>query len=75
MYRDAPLRRPTFDFTRVISNVLAPIGSVFFRIYDSFVEARRLQAAFETAQYLKTHNKDFRHMSLGDIVNQIMDEK
>ena len=45
------------------------------RIFDAFVEARRLQAAMNTAQHLKTHNKDYRHMSLGDIVNKIMEQK
>lgn len=68
---DTPLRRPTFDVTKAIK----PIGAFFVRIFEAFVEARRLQAAMETAQYLKAHNKDFKHMSLGDIVNQIMDEK
>lgn len=68
---DTPLRRPTFDVTKAIK----PIGAFFVRIFEAFVEARRLQAAMETAQHLKTHNRDYRHMSLGDIVNQIMDEK
>lgn len=71
MYTDAPLRKPTFDITKAIK----PIGEFFVRIYDAFIEARRLQAAMETAQHLKSHNRDYRHMSLGDIVNQIMDDK
>lgn len=45
------------------------------QIFDSIVEARQLQAAMETAQHLKSHNRDYRHMSIGDIVNQIMEKK
>jgi pyruvate/oxaloacetate carboxyltransferase len=70
MYAETPLRKPTFDVKKAIK----PIGAFFVRIFDAFVEARRLQAAMETAQHLKAHNKDFRHMSLGDIVNQIMED-
>jgi len=33
------------------------------------------QAAMQTAQHLKATNKDYRNMSLGDIVSQIMDDK
>jgi len=55
--------------------VCVAIRDFFVRIYDAFVEARRLQSAMEIAQHLKTHNRDYRHMSLGDIVNQIMDDK
>ena len=65
------LRKPTFD----LADAIKPIGAFFVRIYDAFIEARRLQAAMATAQHLKAHNRDYRHMSLGDIVNQIMDEK
>jgi len=43
--------------------------------FDSIVEARRRQAAFHTAQYLKETNKDFRDIALGDLANRIMDEK
>jgi len=55
--------------------VCVSIRDFFVRIYDAFIEARRLQAAMQTAQHLKTHNRDYRHMSLGDIVNQIMEQK
>jgi hypothetical protein len=65
------LRKPTFDLVDAIK----PIGAFFVGIYDAFVHARRLQAAMEIAQHLKAHNRDYRHMSLGDIVNKIMDEK
>jgi len=71
MYADTPLRKPTFDVTKAIK----PIGAFFVRIYDAFIEARRLQAAMQTAQHLKATNRDYRNMSLGDIVNQIMDDK
>lgn len=64
------LRRPTFSLKKVIN----PVIKFFVRIYDSIIEARRLQAAMETAQYLKTHNKDFRNMSYGDIVHFIMND-
>jgi len=72
MYAETPLRKPTFDITKAI---VKPIGAFFVRIFDAFIQARRLQAAMQTAQHLKAHNRDYRHMSLGDIVNQIMDEK
>jgi hypothetical protein len=55
--------------------VCVAIRDFFVRIYDAFVEARRLQAAMELAQHLKTHNSDYRNMSLGDIVNSIMKDK
>jgi hypothetical protein len=64
------LRRPTFSLKKALS----PITKFFVRIYDSIIEARRLQAAMETAQHLKTHNKDFRNMSYGDIVQFIMED-
>jgi hypothetical protein len=53
----------------------AIVRDFFIRIYDAFIEARRLQAAMHTAQHLKATNSDYRNMSLGEIVNQIMDEK
>ena len=64
-------RRPTFT----LKDVVTPVINFFVRIYDAFIEARRLQAAMQTAQHLKSHNRDYRHMSLGDIVNQIMEKK
>ncbi len=63
-------RRPTFS----LKTVITPVLKFFVRIYDSIIEARRLQAAMETAHYLKMHNKDFRHMSYGDIVQFIMND-
>ena len=64
----AILRRPTFSLKKVIN----PVIKFFVRVYDSFVEARQLQAAMETAIHLKSHNRDYRHMSYHDIVQQIM---
>jgi hypothetical protein len=55
--------------------VCAFIRDFVVRIYDAFIEARRLQAAMQTAHHLKATNRDYRNMSLGDIVNQIMDDK
>ena len=64
-------RRPVFDITKAVK----PIVDFFVNIYDAVIEARKLQAAMQTAQHLKMHNRDYRHMSLGDIVRTIMDEK
>ena len=72
MYAETPLRKPTFDITKAI---VKPIGAFFVSIFDAFIQARRLQAAMQTAQPLKATNKDFRHMSISDIVNKIMDDK
>ena len=44
------------------------------KIFNAFIEARRLQAAFHTASHLIATNKDFRHMSHGELVRRIMDE-
>ena len=51
------------------------VRDICVRIYDAFIQARRLQAAMATAQHLKATNRDYRNMSLGDIVNQIMEDK
>ena len=70
MYAETPLRKPTFNITRIIN----PIKSFFVGIFNAFVEARRLQAAMDIAVHLKSHNKDYRHMSIGEIVNKIMEK-
>ena len=44
-------------------------------IFSNIMEARRRQAAFYTAQYLKDTNKDFRDVALGDLVHRILDTK
>lgn len=71
MYADTPLRRPTFDITKAIK----PIGAFFVRIFDAFIEARRLQTAFNIATHLKATNRDFQSISHGDLVRQILDEE
>jgi hypothetical protein len=42
--------------------------------FDAVIHARRLQAAYHTANHLIATNKDFRHFSHGELVNRIMDE-
>jgi hypothetical protein len=54
--------------------LVLPVSNFFVRIFDAFVEARRLQAAFETAQYLKSYNKDFSDWSTSDLVRHILDD-
>jgi hypothetical protein len=54
--------------------ICVKVRDVVVRIFDAFIEARRLQAAMATAQHLKAYNRDYRNMSLGEIVNQIIDE-
>jgi len=58
--------------TQTNTSLLRKIGNFFARISDSIIEARQLQAAMNTAYHLKSHNTDFKHMSYGDIVQQIM---
>ena len=62
------IRKPSFS----PKEVLRPVGNFIVRIYDAFVYARQLQAATDIAIHLKSHNKDFRHMSHYDIIQQIM---
>jgi hypothetical protein len=71
MHIDAPLRKPVFD----IAQVMKPVSAFLIRLYDSVIEGRRLQSAFQIAQHLKAINPDYRHMSMGDIVKQIMSDK
>ena len=63
-------RRPTF----MISDIATPVANFFVGIYESMIHARRLQAAYRLAEHLKTTNKDFRDIALGDLVNYMMDE-
>lgn len=44
-------------------------------VYDSIVEARQRQAAFQLAWYLKDTNRDFREVAIGELANRIYDEK
>ena len=51
---------------------LRKVVEFFVSIGNAFIRARQLQAATEIAISLKAHNKDFKHMSHHDIVQQIM---
>jgi len=53
------------------ASLLRKITNFFVQIFDSIVEARRKQAAMETAHHLKSHHSDFRHMSVIDIYHRI----
>ena len=64
------LRRPTFSLRKALS----PITNFFVRIFDAFIEARRLQAAMETAHHLKAHNADFKDMSYHEVVQFILED-
>jgi hypothetical protein len=64
------IRKPSF----LLKDLLSPVTKFIVRVYDAFVEARQLQAAMETAQHLKAFNKDFKHMSYNDIIQQIMSD-
>ena len=55
-----------------LKKALAPVTNFIVRTYDTIVYARQLQAATEIAIHLKSHNKDFKHMSHYDIIQQIM---
>lgn len=63
-------RRATFSLKMVIT----PVIKFFTNIIDTLVYARQLQAATEIAIHLKSHNKDFKHMSHYDIIQQIMND-
>lgn len=54
--------------------VITPVIKFFTNIIDTLVYARQLQAATEIAIHLKSHNKDFKHMSHYDIIQQIMND-
>jgi len=58
--------------TQVNNSLLRKITNFFVCIIDAIIEARQLQAATEIAIHLKSHNKDFKHMSHYDIVQQVM---
>lgn len=58
-----------------LKKVLAPIGKFFVCLFEAIVEARRKKAAFETAQYLIYHNKDFSNWSVGELAMHILDEQ
>ena len=61
-------RRPNISFKKI----LQAVPNVCISIFDSVVEARRLQAAYYTAYHLKMHNPDFKGMSHSDLVQQVL---
>lgn len=71
MYADTPLRRPTFDASKAI----APVTTFFARIFDAFIEARRIEAARQTALHLKATNRDFATIGYYDLVQRLLDDR
>ena len=63
-------RRPTFSWKRAIR----PLTDFVVNMVNAVVEARKLQAAFETASVLKNHNADFRNWSHHELVQAILSE-
>lgn len=66
-----PFRRPTFSLKKVID----PVIKFFVNFGNAIIEARRMKVAMETAQYLKTHNRDFRNWSVGELTMHLLDEE
>jgi len=60
--------------TQVNTSFLRKISNFFGQIFDAIVEARRKQAAMETAVQLKAHHSDFKHMSVIDIYHRITND-
>jgi len=71
MYADAPLRRPTFDASRAV----APFTAFFVRIVNAFIQARRIEAARQTALHLKATNRDFANIGYHDLVQRLLDDR
>jgi hypothetical protein len=61
-------RNPNISLKKVLDTII----KFFVNIFDAMVEARRLQAAYETAVQLRMHNEDFRQMSHSEIVQQVL---
>ena len=64
-------RNPSFSWKKAVK----PVKGFFVGIFDTFVEARRHQAAFNIAQQLKLHNRDFRNWTTSELVKHILDEE
>ena len=64
-------RRATFSLKMVIT----PVIKFFVNFGNAIIEARRMKVAMETAQYLKTHNRDFRNWSVGELTMHLLDEE
>ena len=71
MYADTPLRRPTFDASRAV----VPAITFLARILDAFIEARRIEAARQTALHLKATNRDFAAIGYYDLVQRLLDDR
>lgn len=71
MYADTPLRRPTFDASKAV----APITDFLARILDAFIEARRIEAARQTALHLTATNSDFANIGYHDLVQRLLDNR
>jgi hypothetical protein len=71
MYADTPLRRPTFDASKAV----APITDFLARILDAFIEARRIEAARQTALHLTATNRDFANIGYHDLVQRLLDDR
>jgi hypothetical protein len=63
-------RRASFSLKKAV----APVTNFFVRIFEAFIEARRLQAAMETARHLKAHNADFKDMSYHEVIQFILED-
>ena len=67
----------SYSWKRAVAPVMLlvlAVGNFFVRIFEAFIEARRLQAAFDTAHHLKTHNKDFKNMTYHEVVQFILND-
>lgn len=71
MYADTPLRRPTFDASKAI----APVTTFLACILDAFIEARKIEAARQTALHLKATNRDFATVGYYDLVQRLLDDR
>ena len=71
MYADTPLRRTTFDASRAV----APAVTFLSRILDAFIEARRIEAARQTALHLKATNRDFATIGYYALVQRLLDDR
>ena len=71
MYADTPLRRPTFDASKLIKSV----NAFFAGLFNADLQSRRMQAAMSTAHHLKATNRDFANLGYHDLVQQHLDDQ
>ena len=71
MYADTPLRRPTFDASKLIK----PVNAFFADLFNAYLQARRMQAAMNTAHHLKATNRDFANLGYHDLVQLLLDDQ